>query len=52
MVSNIDGIKTMIKPINDSTLVLRVHNLNDKDSKQIGLFVENVSPILTAFFGN
>lgn len=29
-VSRLDGLKTLIKPINDSTLLLRVHNLNDK----------------------
>lgn len=33
-------------------MVLRVHNLNDGESKTIKLHADGVSPILTAFYGN
>jgi hypothetical protein len=42
----------LIKPINDSTVVVRVHNLNDKEAKEVKLFAGDISPLLTAFYGS
>lgn len=50
--SGLNGLKTLIKPINDSTVVVRIHNLDDSQLKKVKIFVGEVSPLLTAFYGN
>lgn len=40
----------MIRPFNDSTTILRIHNLNDSDSVSVGLFAGKVSPLLTTYY--
>ena len=50
--TNIEEIKLLIKPWNDSTVLVRVHNLNDKDNQTVNLFASDVSPLLTTFYGN
>ena len=50
--TNIEEVKLLIKPWNDSTVLLRVHNLNDKENKTVTLFASDVSPLLTTFYGN
>lgn len=51
-ISGIDGMKFTIKPVNDSTVILRVHNLDDTKSKKISLFANDTSPFLTTYYGN
>lgn len=50
-ISNIENLKFSIRPFNDSTTILRVHNLHDKDNMTIGLFADNSSPLLKTFYG-
>lgn len=45
-----DNVKFMIRPFNDSTTVLRVHNLHDSDTLSVGLFADKVSPLLTTYY--
>ncbi len=49
-VSNIDDLKFTIRPFNDSTTIVRVHNLNDSAEMTIGLYADKVSPILTTYY--
>ena len=42
----------LIKPWNDSTVLVRVHNMHDEENKTITLFATDVSPLLTTFYGN
>ena len=42
----------LIKPWNDSTVLVRVHNLHDEQNKTITLFASDVSPLLTTFYEN
>ena len=41
-----------MKPWNDSTVLIRVHNLNDDNNRTVHLYASNVSPLLTTFYGN
>jgi hypothetical protein len=50
-ISNIENLKFSIRPFNDSTTILRVHNLHDKENMTIGLFADNSSPLLKTFYG-
>lgn len=47
-----NNLKTLVKPINDTTVVVRIHNLDDSQPKKVKIFVGQVSPLLTAFYGN
>jgi hypothetical protein len=49
--SGLDNIKFMIKPFNDSTVILRIHNLNDKSLHNIGLYANKTSTFLTSYYG-
>jgi hypothetical protein len=51
-VSGIDNVKMLIKPWNDTTVTLRIHNLNDQLTRTVGLFSGKISPILTTYYGN
>lgn len=49
-ISNLDSLKFSIRPFNDSTTILRVHNLNDSDTVTVGLYAGKISPILTTYY--
>lgn len=55
--SNLDKIKFNVKPWNDSTLLLRLHNLHDENTEKVTLFGNGVadksvvSVFLTSYFG-
>lgn len=40
----------MIRPFNDSTTIVRVHNMDDSQTLTVGLFATNHSPLLTTFY--
>ena len=42
----------LIKPWNDSTVTVRVHNLDDQKFKTVGIFANKTSPLLTTYYGN
>lgn len=42
----------LIKPWNDTSVLVRVHNLDDDKNRTINLFANNISPLLTTFYGN
>jgi Cft2 family RNA processing exonuclease len=50
-VSNINGLKFTVRPFNDSTTVVRVHNMDDKAELTVGLYANDSSPLLTTFYG-
>ena len=45
------NIKFSIRAWNDSTLLMRVHNLHDTETAKITLFASNTSVFLTSFYG-
>lgn len=45
------NIKFSIRAWNDSTLLMRVHNLHDTETAKITLFASNTPVFLTSFYG-
>lgn len=45
-------MKLFVKPWNDSTVLMRVHNLHDEANQTVNLFSDKISPLLTTFYGN
>jgi hypothetical protein len=48
--SNIENLKFSIRPFNDSTTLLRLHNMHDQQEIKVGLFANKTSPMLTTFY--
>jgi hypothetical protein len=44
-------LKFTIRPFNDSTVVLRIQNMDDFEEITVGLFAGKHSPLLTTFYG-
>lgn len=49
--SNIENLKFSLRPFNDSTTILRLHNMHDEQEIKVGLFANKTSPLLTTFYG-
>jgi len=49
-ISNLDNLKFTIRPFNDSTTIVRIHNLHDTETSTIGLFAGKFSPLLTTYY--
>ena len=54
MLTGLENIKFTVKPWNDSTTLVRLHNLHDSKQNSALLFSvdDKSSPFLTAYYGN
>ena len=51
--SSLSDIKFQVKPWNDTSTILRLHNLHDNAEKFVTLYSnDNICIFLTAFYGN
>ena len=50
--SGLEKVKLFVRPWNDSTVLMRVHNLHDESNETVNLFADNICPLLTTFYGN
>lgn len=49
--SNIDDLKFCLRPFNDTSTILRLHNMHDEKEITVGVFAGRHSPLLTTFYG-
>lgn len=49
-ISNISPLKFSVRPFNDSTVILRIQNMDDIEEITVGLFADKHSPLLTSFY--